>query len=212
VVGIVGTMRHFGPAGQGRPMLYLHAPQEAWNGIARGLSLLVRGPSGTPTVPAVLSAIASVDPAIAVGVIEPLDGLLDRSLAAWRFRTVLLLSFATTAVFLASLGIAGVMGYAVSRRRRELGVRLALGARPSEVRWLVLREGLRLTVAGAALGLFGAWMLSGLQEAMLFQVGAHDPLVYAGVAVLLGLVAMAGCWLPARRASGIDPVHTLGAS
>lgn len=206
VVGVVRDMLHFGPGQVRRPMLYLHAPQEGWNGIARGLILVVRGGFANDVVPEVRRAVQGVNASIAIGDVETLDGLLRRNLAGPRFRTALMATFAATALLLALLGIAGVMSYSVSRRTRELGVRLALGARPTEVRDMVLKEGFVLIAAGVAIGLSGALGVAGMLDAMLFEVTARDPWVYATVTFVLVSAAAAACYVPAHRASRVDPV------
>jgi putative ABC transport system permease protein len=211
VVGVVGNMLHFGPGGAVRPMLYLNAPQEGWNGISRGLAVVARG-SDVPSLSAAIpAAVAEVDASIALAELQPLAQLLDRSLAAPRFRTYLMAAFGITALLLSVLGIAGLMSYSVARRRRELGVRLALGARADEVRGLVLREGTRLTAAGIAIGLGGAFAISGALEALLFDMSSRDPLVYGGVVSILALSTTVACYVPARRASKVDPVEALAA-
>jgi len=211
VVGVAGTMLHFGPGAPARPMLYLHAPQEGWNGVARGLSVVARGSDEEAVADAVRRGVSAVDPSIALAEPQPFSDLLARSLAAPRFRTYLMVAFGSTALFLSVLGIAGLMAYSVARRRRELGIRLALGARADEVLGLVLREGGGLAAVGAAIGLAGALTIAGAIEALLFDVGARDPQVYAGAVVLILLSAAVACYLPARRASRVDPVEALTA-
>jgi predicted lysophospholipase L1 biosynthesis ABC-type transport system permease subunit len=212
VVGIAANMRHFGPAGDVRPQLYLHAPQDGWNGVQRGLHVVARGADAAGLITPIRQAVAGVNASIAVGTAETLEGLLSTSLSAERFRTWLMVSFGFTALLLAILGIAGVMSYSVSRRTREMGVRLALGAKPGEVRGLVLREGLRLGVLGVGLGLIVALSLAGaIDQALLFEVGARDPGVYTLVVLLLGVATAVACYVPASRASSVDPVTALAA-
>jgi putative ABC transport system permease protein len=209
VVGIVGNMRHFGPGGTVRPMVYLHAPQEGWNGIARGLRLIARGPEAAALVDPIRRAVADVSSSIAIGDIATLDSLLRTNMAGARFRTLLMAAFGITALLLAVLGITGVMTYSVARRTRELGVRLALGAKPEEVRGLVVREGRRLVLQGVAIGLLGAATIADALRALLFEVSVRDPWVYGIVTALLIASAMLACYLPARRASRVDPIEAL---
>jgi ABC-type antimicrobial peptide transport system permease subunit len=117
--------------------------------------------------------------------------------------------FATVALFLAAIGIYGVISYSVASRRQEIGVRMALGARTSDVLSLVLGQGLRLTVAGLAVGLAGAFAATRMLSSLLFQVSPRDLLTFATVSVLLAVVAIIACYVPARRAAGMDPVRTL---
>jgi len=117
--------------------------------------------------------------------------------------------FAAAALFLSALGLYGVMAYAVTQRTQELGVRIALGAQPREVLRLVLRQGLYLVSIGLAVGLFGALALRGLIKGLLFQVQASDPATLVSVAVVLVVVALLACWIPARRATKVDPLVAL---
>ncbi len=212
VVGVVADMRHFGPAGTPRPMLYLSAPQEGWNGITRGLWLVVRSPRDPEALAFDLrEAVASTNPEIAVGAVDTLSGLLRENLAAPRFRALLLALFAGAALILALLGVGGVMAFSVARRTRGLGGRLALGARPDDVRRLVLREGLRLTAGGVALGVLAAGLMARFAATLLFEIGAGDPVAFATSVGLVTGLALVSCYVPARRASSVDPVEALSA-
>jgi putative ABC transport system permease protein len=119
--------------------------------------------------------------------------------------------FGVAALLLAALGIYGVIAYAVSQRRRELGIRIALGAKPGEVVRLVLSDGLRLTLAGVAIGVAGALATSRLLAGLLVGIGSNDPITFAAIVLLLVLVALAACWVPARRAAAVDPLTALRA-
>ena len=214
VVGIVGNMLHFGPGETVRPQLYLHASQDGWNGVSRGLTVLARGSDLGPLVAPIRTAVAGVNASIAVGTVETLDGYLGKSLSATKFRTGLMGAFGLTALLLAVLGISGVMAYSVSRRTREMGIRLALGAEPSDVRGLVLREGVRLISVGVMIGVTVALGVAGaldtlLFDALLFEVGARDPGVYLAVVSVLTLATVMACYLPASRASRVDPIAAL---
>jgi len=209
VVGIAANMLHFGPGATVRPQLYLHASQDGWSGIQRGLTILARGSGVGALVAPLREAVAGVNASIAVGTVETLDGYLRQSLLANRFRTSLMTTFGLTALLLAVLGIGGVMAHSVSRRTREMGVRLALGAEPRDVRGLVLREGVRLIVLGVMLGVTAALAIAGTMDALLFEVGARDPSVYFTVVSLLGVATLTACYLPASRASRIDPIVAL---
>lgn len=210
VVGIVRDMKHFGPGEQGPPMLYLHAPQEGWNGITRGLSLVYATTDASVDISSVRSAVHSVNPAIALGPVQPFEQLLSEHMAAPRFRTVLMAAFAGAAALLAALGIGGVLLFSVARRSRELGVRLALGARPPDVRWLVMREGALLVGLGLVFGFVGAAGAGRILESMLFEVTARDPWVFLAVAVALCTFSLIASWVPAHRASRVDPIQALG--
>ncbi len=210
VVGIVGDIRHFGPDGVRRPTVYIPTHQEGWNGPRRGLTLVLRGdgPSSDLTAP-VRRAVLGVNPTIAFGDVVPFSALQRRHLAAPRFRAFLLGAFSLSALALAVLGIGGTMAHSVSRRIRELGVRMAVGAQPSTLLGLVVREGVTLTVAGLALGMVGAGLLGGMVDALLFEVRARDPLVFLWTALLVLAVGALSSYLPARRAAKVDPVVAL---
>jgi putative ABC transport system permease protein len=139
----------------------------------------------------------------------PLSTLATQSVALRRVSTLLLAAFATLALLLAAVGIYGVMAYAVARRTHEIGTRMALGAQPNDVLRLVLGQGARLTVSGVGIGVVAALVLTRFMASILFGVGASDPLTFAGVAILLAVVALAACYIPARRAMRIDPMAAL---
>jgi ABC-type antimicrobial peptide transport system permease subunit len=138
-----------------------------------------------------------------------MEASLAENVAAPRFRTLLLGIFAGMAVCLAMAGVYGVMSYVVGQRSNELGLRMALGASPSDVLRLVLRQALTLAGAGILIGLAGAVVVTQLLASMLFGVKATDPMTYAGVVVLLGIVALVASYVPARRAARADPVVAL---
>lgn len=183
-------------------------------GVRRGLALAVRAAPGFDPVqlaPAVRRVIADLDPATAVGPMRPLRELLTASMARIAFTTTLLSVAAALAVALAAVGLYGTLAYVVGLRRREIGVRLALGARAGQVRGLVVRQSAGLVVVGLAVGLVGALAATPLLRAVLFGVAPGDPAVLAAVAGLVGAVAAAASWLPARRAGRVDPAVALRA-
>jgi putative ABC transport system permease protein len=131
------------------------------------------------------------------------------SMAQERFNTILMTLFAVVAMLLGAVGLYGVMAYNVTQRTREIGIRVALGARRADVLRLVIRQGLRLVALGLTLGLIAALALTRLMKKLLFEVSATDPMTFAGVASLLALVALLACWIPARRAANVDPMVAL---
>jgi len=138
-----------------------------------------------------------------------MDGIVADSLASRRFSMVLLGTFAALALVMSCVGIYGVIAYLAGQRTHEIGIRLALGAERWNVLRMVLGEGAKLALVGVAIGVVAALGLTRLMANMLFGVSAHDPLSFAGVAVLLTLVALAACCIPARRAAKVDPVVAL---
>jgi putative ABC transport system permease protein len=158
---------------------------------------------------AVRGAIWSVDQDQPVWKVRTLEWLLRRSLGGRRFMMQLLAIFSTLALALAAVGIYGVMSYAVSQRTNEIGIRMALGARGPDVLRLVIGQGMKLTLIGVGIGLIAAIGLTRLMSNLLFGVSTTDPATFAFIALLLTSVALLACWIPARRATKIDPMIAL---
>jgi len=158
---------------------------------------------------AVTNAIHEIDPGLAVFAVEPLHDTMSRSIGQRRFTMLLLALFAFVALLLAAIGIHGVLSYGVSQRRREIGIRMALGARRPDLVASVVRQGLTLTGVGLLVGFLGAGVFTRLLRAQLFGITASDPLTLASVVGLLGLVALAATVSPAHRAASVDPIVTL---
>jgi ABC-type antimicrobial peptide transport system permease subunit len=159
----------------------------------------------------VRSEVLAVDPQQPVYDLQTYGERLDSLLRQERAATRLMGALALLALVLAGVGIYGVMAYTVGQRTRELGIRRALGAQQTQVLSLVLAQGARLTLAGLAIGLLGAYGLARLAQSILYEVSATEPAVFGGVSLGLALVALAACWLPARRASRVDPAISLRA-
>jgi ABC-type antimicrobial peptide transport system permease subunit len=140
---------------------------------------------------------------------ETMSDVIADSLAAKRFAMVLLGVFAALAVLLSSIGIYGVISYVVGQRTHEIGIRMALGAERGSVLRMILQQAGEMVLLGVVVGLAAALALTRLMASMLFEVSAHDPLTFLGVAVLLGAVALTACYLPARRATRVDPIIAL---
>ena len=155
------------------------------------------------------SAIAEIDPREVVYDVQTMDDVVANSFAARRLSMILLAVFAALALLLACVGIYGVISYLVGQRTHEIGVRMALGAQRGDVLRLVIGQGAKMALIGVAIGIVAALALTRLMANQLFGVTAHDPLTFAGVAVLLIVVALAACYIPARRAMRVDPMVAL---
>jgi putative ABC transport system permease protein len=208
IVGEIGDLRSGALEAPARPELYLPSLQQQ---ELPSMWVAVRPASGSPLALAgtIRDAVRLADVEQPIGEIVTLSQLIGRQTAARRFNTTLLTIFALLAVGLALVGIAGVTAYAVTQRTRELGIRMALGARPQDVVRLLMRESLRRVVVGVALGLVIAFWLTRLLASLLFDVAPRDTGTFAVTAVLLSAVALLATWLPARRATRVDPMVAL---
>ncbi|HKQ85835.1 MAG TPA: ABC transporter permease, partial [Candidatus Acidoferrales bacterium] len=155
------------------------------------------------------AVVQSMDPDLPISNVRTMDQILDRDLSGDRFATSLLGTFAAVALILASLGIYGVMAFGVTQRTHEIGLRMALGAAPSRVLGLVIREGMTLTAIGLGIGLAGSYLVARAMQSQLYGVGSMDPLVLAAVAIVLSATALLACYVPARRAMRVDPMVAL---
>ena len=213
IVGIIGDIKHEGLDAEAEPEVYMPIQQEfiaLGTALVRGLSVVVRASGDVAAVAPVLrSAVAAVDEQQPVGTIQPMDDLIAQSVAPRRFNLLLLSVFAFVAVVLTAVGLYGVMAYLVAQRTREIGVRMALGATPSSVLGLVLRQVGSMTAAGILIGLAGAYLFARYLTSLLFQVSASDPGVYAAVSLLLGAVAFLAIVIPCSRATRVDPLTAL---
>jgi predicted permease len=210
VVGVVENVRHDGLHAAPRPEMFIHYRQRPER-LTSGATLLVRASAPPDLLAAAVRArLRAVDANVPVEV-GTLSAVVTRSVADRRFSAGVLTAFAGLALGLAALGIYGVLAYTVARRQREIGVRMALGAARGAVRALVLRDALRAVAPGIAVGLLGALLLSRLLRGMLYGVGAADPLTFGTVAAVLAAVALLASWLPARRATRVDPMVAIRA-
>ena len=206
IVGVVEDVRYAGIRESPQPSLYFPTRQAPF----RRMTMLLHTNRETEAVlGSAKAAVAEIDPALPVTRIASMEQILERSVAQDRFSMLLLLLFGSAALVLAAVGIYGVLSYNVEQRTRELGIRMALGAGGGEVRGLVLRQATLLIALGIGIGLAGAFALSRVLESQLFGVSARDPLTFAGVAALLAAVAFTASYLPARRATSVDPIVAL---
>ena len=205
-IGIVGDVHHEGVDKQPFMEIYRPLPQFVYT----SMTIVVRT-TGDPSALAkpLRDAVRSVDRDQPIGRLETMSALVDESLGTSRLSTMLFGLFGIVGLVLASVGIYGVMSYGVIQRTREFGVRMALGARPTDVRAMVVRQGAMLTAIGIGVGLVGAFALTRLMRTLLFAVTPTDPITYVGIALLLGAVALLASYLPARRATRVDPVIAL---
>jgi putative ABC transport system permease protein len=207
IVGVVGDVRHGALLSEPAPEVYVSARQRGMR--ARDATLILRTDAlTTALVGSVRDRLRTIAPEVPVA-IRTMNDRVAGSVADRRFTMLVLGAFAVVALLLAGVGIYGVVSYGVERRRREMGVRLALGAAPAGVRALVIGHAMRIVVAGLVLGALGAVALTRLLAGMLFGVSPLDPLTFAAVSALLGAVALFASWVPARRTTKIDPMITL---
>jgi putative ABC transport system permease protein len=207
IVGVVGNVRQYGPARESIPEIYM--PYEQHPRTATDLSILVRTATEPQTLEeAMRRKVRQLSPDVPVK-FTTMEASLSENIAAPRFRTLLLGIFAALAVCLAMAGVYGVMAYLVGQRSNEIGVRMALGANTCDVLRLVLLQGLGPAALGLLLGLVGALAVSRLLSSILFDVKPDDPIIYAGVAIVLVLVTLAATYIPARRATKLDPLVAL---
>jgi putative ABC transport system permease protein len=206
IVGVVGNVKHWNLAEEFAPELYQPQAQSP----SMTLNFVVRPDQARrlPLGEAMRAALAATDASQAVSILR-LDELVSGSTAQSRFRAILFGFSAALAVVLAVVGIYGVIAYRVSQRTREIGVRLALGARRADILMLILRQGIGLTVAGVAIGLVASFWLSRLLQGMLFRVTTTDAATYLGVSILLIATALLSNLIPARRASRVSPVTAM---
>jgi len=206
VVGVVGHVYRSGPIHEGEPQLYLPLPQMS----QRSMSLVVRT-SGPPMAFAqtVRQVVRRHDPNLPTAGTRPLDDLVAAAIAPQRFNLLLLGTFAAVALALASIGLYGVMSYMVSQRTREIGIRIALGGKPGDVRRMVVRESLLISIGGLAAGGIASIALSGAVTRLLYGVSPTDLATYATIMATLLVVASLAAYGPARRAARVDPLVAL---
>jgi putative ABC transport system permease protein len=207
VIGVVAHTREMSLAQEGREQYYL---TDGFAGHGRSDRWAVRT-GGDPGhfAAAVKAELAKVDPHLAMFEVQPMDVLVDKAQAGTRFSLMLIGVFATIAVLLAGVGLYGVLSTMVRQRTSEMGVRMALGAAPSRIFGLVIGHGLRLSAMGIGVGILAALGLTRIMSTMLVGVKASDPVTYVSMALLFFVIAALACWMPGRRAAGLDPLVAL---
>jgi putative ABC transport system permease protein len=214
IVGVFKHMKHYGPDEEGRVEIYTpykQIPADSFAAANRGLWLAVKTANDDPTslAPAIRNEVSQIDRDQPISNIGTMEQIVAATVAPQKFATWLLAVFAATAMLLAAIGIYGVMAYSVTQRTHEIGIRMALGAGRRDVLRMVVLQGMRLAFIGVAIGLAGAFALTRLMASLLYGVSATDPLTYGGVSVMLAMVALLACLIPARKATRVDPMIAL---
>jgi predicted permease len=212
VIGVVADVRQAGAREPSSTELFFYNPQAAQAGQSpyRSMTLVIRMDRNPMALaPTVERIVAELDPALPVAEVRTLEQNVERSMAQPRFLALLLGVFAGVALLLAAVGTYGLMAHSVAQRNREIGIRMAMGAEPASVRGLVLRQGAGLAAVGLGIGVVGALSLTRFLSTQLYEVRATDPGTFVAVPLFLGAVALVACWIPARRATRVDPVEAL---
>ena len=215
IVGVVGDVRNFGMTTGPLPAVYIPMAQvtDGLTALAARASTLVwivrtRG-APNQLSSAIQNQLQQASGGLPVASIRSMDEVVSQSSASADFNTLLMSIFGCTAILLAAIGVYGLMAYSVAQRTQEIGIRLALGAEPASIRNMVIRQGMRLAVIGIAIGMASSFGLTRLLSSFLFGVKPWDPLAFSLAPAILGLIALFAVWLPARRATRIDPISAL---
>ena len=215
IVGVVRHVEQYNLEGQAArtPQFYLNfnqMPAERWPGSVRRINLLTRTDvEPTSLAASVRGQIAALNKDQAVFNVRTMEQIVSQSVAPRRFSMLLLAVFAVVALALAVIGIYGMLSYAVAQRTREIGLRMTLGAQRTDVMRLVILHGMKLAIAGVVLGLIASFALTRTMKNMLFGVSTTDPITFGLITLLLAVVALLACWIPARRATKVDPIVAL---
>jgi putative ABC transport system permease protein len=212
VVGVVADIRAQGLDRQAQPSFYIpvaQMPPSAWDWIGRTMDLVVRTRGGAAPIRELQSAVASAAPAVPIYRLSTMQQKISSTLERSHFDTFLLAIFAVTALLLSSVGIYGVLSYMVTQRTRDIGIRMALGASQGQITWDVLGFGVRLAAIGLVIGLAAAFAATRLLSSLLYGVRATDAITFAVVSLILLAVALIASYLPARRATRVDPLTAL---
>ena len=212
IVGVVRDVKQGGVSAKtGSELYFLNAQwPSALQSAPRNMNIVIRTTLGPQTLaPQIRRIVQGMDPTLPVVKLRSMDDVFAESVSRPRFLAQLLGVFAALALLLASIGTYGILSYSVSERRREIGIHMALGASRTNVLRMILAQGLRLTAVGLAAGLVAAFALTRLLRTQLFNVKPSDPATLTAVAVFIGLVALVACYIPASRATRVDPMVVL---
>jgi putative ABC transport system permease protein len=209
IVGVVDDVKQISLDGEANAQVYVPVAQFPYP----GLTYLVRvsGVDPAAAAPLMRKAVREVNPSATITDVRTMGDVVAESLSRQRFQMTFIGTFAVLALVLATVGLYGVVALIVGQRRREIGVRLALGASPRTVVRMLLGEGARVTAVGVVLGLGGAFALTRVLQSLLYGISSTDPVTFAGTAMFVAGVAMAATWMPARRAARVDPRTALAA-
>jgi ABC-type antimicrobial peptide transport system permease subunit len=207
VVGVVGDVRNFSLASDARPTMYFSSSQF----ISSQMALVIRTKGDVPVAATVRKAVSAIDPQLAVFNVRSMEALMEANTTQPRVTAWLVGMFAMLALLLAAIGVYGVLAYLVTQRRREIGVRIALGAQPGSVLGLVVAHSLRLSVAGVVIGAAAAFLLAPQIQTQLYQVQPRDPATLIAVSLSLLAISVLASYIPARRATRVDPLTALRA-
>jgi putative ABC transport system permease protein len=206
IIGIVGDNRHLGLDSEVEPMAFWPQPELTYSSMT--FAIRTRG-DAMSIAAAARNVIHEIDPDQPIGEVNTMNGLMAKSTARSRFNTVLLAVFSIVALVMAAVGIYGVISYSVQQRTHEIGIRMALGAQHRDVRALVVKEGVVLGIIGVTAGLIASFSLTRLIASLLFEVTPTDASTFAGVGAGLFIVTLIACYIPARRATKVDPLIAL---
>lgn len=210
IVGVVGNVKHTALNGESGMQVYESVSQAEFQSPARNMTYLLRtSVDPVSLTEAARASVVSIDSNVPMSNVKTMDRIVYDSVSPFRFNMFLLVLFAVVALVLTIVGVYGVMNYAVTQRTREIGIRMALGADPGQVRGLILRQGMTLSAIGLGIGLAASVGVMRLLSSLLYGVSATDPVTFAAVALLLAIVALVACYVPARRATKVDPLVAL---
>ena len=214
IIGIAGDVRAVGLAIDPRPIMYIPQAQvpDALNALNVGITPMawvVRTEVDPATVSATIQEELRSATGLPVSDVESMEDIVSISNSRRRVNMLLMSVFGGSALLLAAIGIYGLMAYSVQQRTQEIGIRMAMGAEPGKVRTMVIRQGMTLVIVGVVVGLGAAYFLANVLASVLFEVEPRDVTVFVSVPVVLTLIALAAVWIPARRASRVDPFEAI---